>query len=182
MYLILLSRFFSKRQGIWDIKIFWIDACTIPIKNLDPLFDFIEENGMCFLRGKKMKWTKFNLAYKFLYPSLDTKKANFEVITQVIGFNTKNPLASKALDMWIESAENKVPFLMSDQVPLGFIIYNLNLDNCKIPSKWFIETPWDTGVFQKHLLKSNVLLYHQYDFVNSEYKKSCDNFIDALRP
>jgi hypothetical protein len=172
--------FFEEVRDLGYENILWLDACAIPVKNLNPIFAFLEKKGVCFLVGNQFKWNKFNLSHKLIYPNLNTKTKQKQVISQIVGINTKNPKANKLLDLWIQNAEQKVPFLMGDQVPLGFLIYELGLQNLNIPPNWFVEHSITSQKVTPNSLNKEAILYHDYDFLKASCKETCDHFISEI--
>jgi hypothetical protein len=172
--------FFEEVRDLGYENILWLDACVVPIKNLKPLFDFLEEKGCCFHAGRTLKKNELNLNYKQIYPNLNTLIDQKEVISQIVGINTKNPHANELLDRWIQNAEQKVPFLMGDQVPLGFLIHDLGLQSCKIPSDWYYVGSYSNKFSLNKSFRKNVLLYHNYKFLNPLNQEICDQFISEI--
>lgn len=158
-------------------NVLWIDAATIPVKNLDPIFDLIMKNGLCFVGDlSPIPWNEFNRSYKILIPSLQLNKTYKDLVSQVVGLNLKDPRGVKLLNAWIKAAEQKLPFLLSDQPPFVFLVNDMNLLSGKLPSSYCLETPSGCGNFAYWKHNKKTILYHQYDFLNTQFSIPEDFF------
>lgn len=169
--------FFEEMKELGYENVLWIDACTVPVKNLDPIFAFIKQHGLCYFRyGRDIPWDEFNRAYHLLMPSIDFNMSYHSIISQVVGINLNDDRGSRLLAEWIKAAEGKVPFLQSDQPPFGFIVNNLRYTHGQLPYSCMVETPCGTGDFAYWNTNSDAFFYHQYDFVNTQYASEVEAF------
>lgn len=169
--------FFEEVRDLGYKSILWLDACCIPVKSLDPLFDHIKEKGVCFYSyDSRLKWSEFNQGYSYLMPYLNLSSAGYyeDISSQIVGLHIPNPQANQLLNAWIQAAEKKIPFLMSDEPPFKFLVSRLGLNHCKMPSDYYVETPCNTGNFAYWEANPNAIIYHQYDFLDPTYKNLSD--------
>ena len=173
---------FEEMRDLGYEQVLWIDACCIPVKSLDPIFKFIQDNGVCFVEygNSKMPWNEFNRAYSLIMPFININKTYINLVSQVVGINMKDARGIRLLDAWIKTAEDKVAFLQSDQPPFIFLINDLHLMHGQLPRQFFVETPCDTGNFAYWKSNPHAILYHQYDFVNKQYSVP-SNFFDVRK-
>lgn len=153
-------------------NILWLDACCIPVRSLSPIFKFIKKKGLCFYSYRSIfHKRKFNEGYSFLLPSLNQKKLlTYEQISsQVVGINVDHKKANHLLDLWIKAAEKKTPFLFSDELPFVYLVNRLNLLQGRLPKRYYVETPCNTGDFCYWKSNPQAIIYHQYDFLDPEY-------------
>lgn len=172
---------FEEARQLGYENVLWLDACTVPIRSLEPIFQFIAKSGLCFLEGYRFIWTPINEALSYLFKNFNKKHFSKHIISQVVGFHMKNPRARKILDRWIEYAEEKVPFLMGDQIPLGIAIHEHACTSCKLPPHLYTTSPWGEGKFvSPNKMGQNAVLYHQYDFVDPRFKEAAQDFVQTL--
>jgi len=154
-------------------NILWLDGCCIPVKSLDPIFSQMKSKGL-FLRSfySNLENSCFNDGYKYLMPSLNiTDLTEYEgFATPVLGINIENKGANQLLNEWIKLTQEKVPMLMGDEISLGFLVNQLNLQEGRMPEHFYMEMPKDTGDFCYWKKEKRTVLLHQYDFVNTDVK------------
>ncbi len=168
---------FEEARDLGYENVLWLDACCVPVKNLDPIFEFLEKNGVCFpLESWEFPWNEMNLGYKLLMPFIDTSKRYIKIYTQFIGLNMKDHRATQLLDAWISTAEDKIPFLQSDEPPFVFLANELNLMHGILPRELFLQGKYSTGDFEHWRKNDRTILYHQYDFLNPRYRVPVDIF------
>ena len=164
---------FEEARDLGYREVLWLDACCLPVKSLKPIFKHIRKKGLCFYSyGSLQKWREFDLGYAYLMPFLNlSKKGRYEQISsQVIGLDLSDAKALCLLNEWIKAAERKIPFLQSDEPPFMYLINQLQLQNCRMPNNYYIETPCNTGDFNYKRVNRDAIIYHQYDFIDSQYR------------
>lgn len=170
---------FEEVRNLGYQSILWLDACCVPVKSLNPIFDHIQRYGLCFYSyNSPFQWREFNKGYCFLMPHFHLSPSEYyeEISSQIVGIHTPNPHANQLLNAWIEAAEKKVPFIMSDEPPFKFLIGKMNLTHCRLPSHYYIETSCNTGNFAYWRQNPRAILYHQYDFLEPAYPVPDDLF------
>jgi hypothetical protein len=169
---------FEEVRDLGYEQVLWIDACCVPVNNLDPVFKFIEKNGLCFVGygDAAMPWNEFNRSYKDIMPFIDLQKSYNNLVSQVVGINMRDARGRQLLNAWIKTAEDKVAFLQSDQPPFIFLINDLHLMHGQLPYHYFAETPCNTGYFSYWESNPYAIFYHQYDFVDTQYSLPRDFF------
>jgi SAM-dependent methyltransferase len=170
---------FEEARDLGYENILWIDACCVPVKSLDPIFEFIKTKGLCFYsyrsisnRGK----TQDGFSYLMPFLEISHNKQYEDISSQVVGINVKNNAAAHLLDEWIHAAEKKIPFLSSDEPPFMYLVNNLGLTDMRMPIDFYIETPCNTGNFSYWKSNNKAIIYHQYDFLNPIYEVPYDLF------
>jgi hypothetical protein len=168
---------FEEMRDLGYEEVLWLDACCVPVKNLDPIFRFIKNEGLCFVGlNRNMPWDEFNQSYPLIMPFVSVRKSYRNIVSQVVGINMRDSRGLQLLNAWIKTAEEKVAFLQSDQPPFVFLVNELNLMHGQLPHHYFVETSCNTGNFAYWNYNPYAILYHQYDFVNTEYSLPHDFF------
>jgi hypothetical protein len=170
---------FEEVRDLGYKNILWLDASCVPVKSLNPIFDFIERQGLCFHSYDSMLgWREFAKGYKYLISFLDIseQKRYEEISSQIIGINVDHSGGSNLLNQWIEAAERKIPFLQSDEPPFSFLVNHLNLLYGRLPSDSYVETPCNTGDFSYWRKNPRAIIYHQYDFISHYMNVPTDIF------
>ena len=117
-------------------KVLWIDAAFLPLKNPEPLFDWIEKNG-CFFQSKKN-------AKRYLLPATreillkETGSDMYEtpcIRARIIGLDLKTQKAKDFIQDYYALVELGTPFISC--FPEEFVIGALL---AKKPSNWPFET------------------------------------------
>lgn len=171
---------FEEVRDLGYKKILWLDSACLPIRNLDPVFQVIEKMGLCFYSyGDRFGGREFNKGYKYLMPFLNISSdeeyvqvsSQYEQISsQIVGLDMTDARASHLLDEWIKAAESRIPFLQSDEPAFMFLVNHLKLLHGRLPLSFYVETPCNTGNFAYWQSNARAIIYHQYDFINPEYK------------
>lgn len=169
---------FEEARNLGYQQILWLDACCIPVKNLDPVFAHIERNGLCFYSYGTQRQHPFREGYACLMPWLDIRNGRRyeEISSQVVGLDMRNAKASHLLDEWIQAAEKRIPFLQSDEPPFMFLVNELGMKDCRLPTSFYVETACNTGNFNYWELNKSAIIYHQYDFLENTYPVPHDLF------
>lgn len=163
---------FEQARDLGYKNILWLDVCCLPVKSLNPIFQFIEEKGLCFYSYNSIfHRRKFNEGYPYIIPFIDIDSLSKceQISSQIIGINVQNAEANHLLDRWISAAERKIPFLLSDEPPFAILVNHLNLLRGRLPAYYYIETPCNTGNFCYWERNPQAIIYHQYDFLSPEY-------------
>jgi len=145
-------------------QVLWLDSASMPVRSLDPIFDFIKAQGCCFFNYGTMSQDKIHMVSHVLRSlGLPVKNFYHDIVTQVVGFNFDNKKASRLLDLWVEAATRKVPFIepSADQVSFAFLVDHLNLLNGMLPNHYGEEGR--PGYFR---VRPGTIIFHQYDFLN----------------
>lgn len=170
---------FEEVKNLGYQTVLWLDACCIPVKSLDPVFDYIQQKGICFYSyGDLQNWREFISGYAYLMPFLPIfKGGQYEQISsQVVGLDLSNSKACDLLNGWIQAAERRIPFLQSDEPPFMYLVNHLGLQYGRMPKSFYVETPCNTGDFCYWHVNKDAIIYHQYDFVHSKYSVPEDLF------
>jgi len=159
---------FEEAKDLGYKNILWLDACCIPLKNLDPIFDLIKDKGLCYHSFGILQWRSFHSGHKYLMPffNLSEKKTYEWFTTQIVGIDTDNPKGKKLLGEWIKLAERKIPLLQGTDAPFTFLLNHLGLTKQQIPVKYFNEMPWTSLDFDSWKRKHpQSIVCHQYAFL-----------------
>jgi hypothetical protein len=168
---------FEEVRDLGYEQVLWLDACTVPVNSLDPVFKWVETHGICYFGyGGCIPWDEFNRAYSQIIPFINIGEVYRNIVSQVVGINMRDSRGTQLLEAWIKAAEEKVPFLQSDQPPFGFLINKLNLLHGELPYYYMVETPSNTGDFAYWKLNPYAIFYHQYDFLDPKFSISYDFF------
>lgn len=159
---------FEEARDLGYKTILWLDACCVPMKSLDPIFDLIQSQGLCYFSFGTLKWREFLNGHKYLMPFYNiSENKNYEWgTTQIVGINVKNAEGNKLLDEWIKLAERKIPLLQGTDPPFTFLLNHLHLIERQIPPKYFVEMPWTLLDFARWKKKHpQAIVFHQYAFL-----------------
>ncbi len=171
---------FEEARDLGYKKILWLDAASIPVKSLAPIFAFLEERGCCFFASPYQKDVQLRevLDRRYILDSLHVSRlwGIKNLLTQVVGINMENPRASLLLDRWIEGAIAKVPFLDSsaDQFAFSVLAADLGLLEGILPTGYYIEGT--RGDFTLPKRSPEAIIFHQYDFLHPDSKVPADIF------
>jgi len=106
-----------------------------------------------------------------------TKENPYEEVSgRVIGINVTNSKANEFLNNWLLDAEKKIPFLMSDEPALMYLINYSNLGYGAIPQSFFATM--QLGDFSYWTKKPEIILYHDYGFLNPAIPLPNDGFFN----
>lgn len=160
--------FFEEVRDMGYKKILWLDAASIPVKSLDPIFNFIEQHGCCFFSQGTMSKNKIKqLDYVMRSLKIPHRPVYMDILTQVVGFDLNNKKANLLLTMWIKAAKRRVPFLepSADQASFAFLVNALNLLKGELPTKYYQD-----GSHLDFRIRPETIIFHQYDFLNPQVK------------
>lgn len=91
----------------------WVDVPIQVLQNLDPVFDHIENEGLCFFSFQDFKHP--HRCSNLIAHSLGTTVKEFEAIkpitTAVVGFSFTDEKGLQLLDAWHQAAKKKLGFL-----------------------------------------------------------------------
>jgi len=169
--------FFEEVRDLGYKKILWLDACSVPVKSIEPLFAFLENHPCCFFDVFCKEMSSLEMREKrYITQALNIsrKRRYYEVLSQVVGLNLNHLKANELLDRWIEAAEKKVPFLESDQLPFAFLVNELDLLGGKLPHEYYVEG--EPLNFTHPLMKPSAIIYHQYAFLRPDAVVPADFF------
>jgi hypothetical protein len=145
-------------------SVLWLDACCIPFKSLDPIFEHIKMHGLSYFTQGIMspEWVT-KLKYIPESMSLPHKEYYNAILSQVIGFDFNNKLSSEFFDKWIKACEDKVAFISpdGDQYSFAMLVNHYDLWHCEVPRKW-MEEGHEDNLTPKN---EDSLLLHQYAFL-----------------
>ena len=99
--------------------VLWLDSSCIVIRNLDPIFSTIEEQGYLLFKNRHHvvgEWSSDEALQKL---GLSRAQAMIvpEVNAAVIGLNLKHPIAAAFLQKWYEEARDGVAFRGTREKP-----------------------------------------------------------------
>lgn len=163
--------FLEEARDLGYKKVLMLDASSMPVRSLDPIFHFIEKHGCAFfIYGKMNNQSIPDKAYILRSLGITKKNIQYQQIGgQLIGFDFSNKKASQLFDRWVNAAEKKVPFLSPEpaQFSLALLIYEFNLQNANLPREFLMEgKPKDFTAWKKN---KHCIIYHQYHFLHPQY-------------
>lgn len=163
-------------------NILWLDACCIPLKSLDPIFEHIQREGLCYFSLGSLTWKPFHKGLKYLMPrfGISEQKEYEWNTTQIVGINVDHPKGNLLLNEWLKTAEQKVPLIEGTDPPFSFILNKHNLIGPKfhISGEYFGEMAWTSLDFEDFKRKNpHTLVVHQYAFLFPEVN-SVQNIFD----
>jgi len=170
---------FEEARDLGYENILWLDACVIPVKNVNPVFDFIKKKGICFFTShSRPSWRQFDMGYASLMPSMamSRDKPYEEVSARVIGLNMTDPKGVDLLNKWLVAAEKKIPFLVSDEPVLMYLINYLKLNYGAIPNKFFATMYLKNFSYWNG--RKEIILYHDYGFLDPTLPLPDDSFFN----
>lgn len=174
---------FEEARDMGYKNILWLDACTVPVASLSPIFYQMKENGLCILStGSKYGNESEYDGFKVLMPDLNlSKDVRYEhFVTQAVGINVSNKKANQLLDEWVVQAEKKLPMVMGDEVPFLFLVHNLNLQNMRMPKSYCVKTFAEKDFFYWKKEK-RAILYHHYEFLKPDSEVPENLFSKSFR-
>ncbi len=126
----------AKRLGYKNCL--WLDACIVPLKKLDPIFNHIDEHGVFLFmsQGCEAPHQTVDLGYiqDFAARALANVSAQefcrFPVTTSaVVGFDVQSDRGTQVLNAWQRMLEQKLGFLsfIPEMAPLFSLIDRFNL-------------------------------------------------------
>ena len=136
--------FLEEARDLGYEKILWIDACIMPLTNLDLIFQWLEQQGFgyfsygCQMPAVYMNPRKYVMSAMGFHPTRPYR----DISSRVVGINTKHARGNTMLDAWLAAAELKIPFCEpnGDQLSFATIVNEMHFLNCEFPATWFQET------------------------------------------
>lgn len=129
----------AKRLGYQNCL--WLDTSIQPLKNIDLIFEMIEEQGICFFTLPV--YNKNGLCGDHVLNELGVTVEKFNTIKCVsastLGFNFNKVSIVMLLNEWYELARQKVSFLsfIPEQATLSFLVDKYNLMHNECNPKYF---------------------------------------------
>ncbi len=149
-------------------NILWLDACTFPVKSLDPIFELLRRNGCCFFsyRGELSQERMQERGYVMRSLGFNPRRPYRDISSRVVGFNVAHPNGAKLLNSWIQAAEKKVPFLEpnGDQLSFATLVNEYRLLYCELPAHYWEEAIGNAIRFPEP--NSPALFYHHYNLLD----------------
>lgn len=105
---------FKKAHSLGYDVILWVDASIYAIKSLEPVFDYIEDNGCYFEKALPKFWTgewSSDIALKNLGVTREKAMGIKELAATVMGFNFRSEIANSFFNEWINYANDGETFI-----------------------------------------------------------------------
>ncbi len=119
----------AKRLGYKNCL--WLDACMIPQKSLDPIFECIENNGIFFysVPGYSYENNIEDFAVKALGSTLEKFLQMKPITTIAVGLDLTNERSLNLLNEWHQMAKEKLGFLsfIPEMAPFCILVHKFNL-------------------------------------------------------
>ncbi len=122
--------FFKEAQRLGYKKVLWIDAIFEPLKNLDPIFNRIEQDGYFLLSSphtlREFGSEKLRLSFNLT----DEENRNIQTVRGgAIGIHMENEKGIALLDLWHQAALDLDPYLSRrpEENVLAVLAYKLGL-------------------------------------------------------
>lgn len=150
-------------------ELLWLDSACCPVRDIQPLFQFLEEHPCGFFAPgyQEMNSAIFQTrAYDIIMRDLHLSRpigGNATIHTQILGLNMAHPKCQELMRRWLKAAEDRVPFLESDQPPLLALIHELEMDDCAFPTRFYAECPNRKIDYYKS--QESALVIHSYDLL-----------------
>ncbi len=136
--------FLEEARDLGYEKILWIDACVMPLTNLDPVFDWLQHKGCGYFSYGGPLPAVFMTPRKYVMSAMgfDPQRPYKDISSRVVGINTKHPRGNQMLDAWLAAAELKIPFCEpnGDQLSFATIVNEKHFLDCEFPAAWIQET------------------------------------------
>lgn len=112
----------------------WLDACMVPKKCIDPVFDSIEKTGIFYY--SLINYSHQNHVQEFALQAMGSSLEEFlnipPLTTIVIGLDLSNTTSLQLLEDWRRIAEEKLGFLsfIPEMAPFNLLVHRYHLDEC----------------------------------------------------
>ncbi|MDR3623617.1 MAG: hypothetical protein P4L16_00550 [Chlamydiales bacterium] len=130
----------AKRMGYEQCL--WLDASIQPLKSIDPIFELIAKNGLCFFSWSHPQ-AHLNVCSEFTVGKLGLTLEEFHCLkpisVTILGFDFTQEKALGLLNKWHAIAKKRMGFLSvaPEEAPFSVLVNQSNLLSCEGDPKFF---------------------------------------------